>query len=93
MDTIRTTTRRGVKLAGAALAAAAVIGAGVLTVARDDNGPGHASTLAGSGDAPTNTVFIQPTVSAMTMGATATPDPPPSVPATTEAKPAVKAGS
>jgi len=49
--------------------------------------------LAGSGDAPTNTVYIQPTVSAITMGATATLSTPASVPATTEAVPPVKAGA
>ena len=81
------------KLAGAVCAAAAVIGAGVMTVVLDDSGPGHVDTLAGSGDAPTNTVYIQPSVSAMTMGATATFTPPASVPATTEAVPPVKAGS
>jgi hypothetical protein len=85
---------RGVKLVGAVCAAAAAVVAGVLTVVFDEDGPGHASTLAGSGDAPTNTVFIQPTVSAMTMGATATEDSTPApVPATTEAVPPIKAGS
>jgi hypothetical protein len=49
--------------------------------------------LAGSGDAPTNTVYIQPSVSAMTMGATATFTTPASVEPTTEAVPPVKAGS
>lgn len=81
------------KLVGVACAAAAVIGAGALTVVFDDGGPAHTSTLAGSGDAPTNTVFVQPTVSAMTMGATATFTTPASVPATTEAVPPIKAGS
>lgn len=81
------------KLVGVACASAAVIGAGVLTVAFGDDGPRHTSTLAGSGDAPTNTVFVQPTVSAMTMGATATFTTPASVPATTEAVPPIKAGS
>ena len=93
MNTNRTPTSRGVKLAGAVCAAAAVIGAGVMTVVLDDSGSGHVKTLAGSGDAPTNTVFVQPTVSAMTMGATATFTPPASVPATTEAVPPIKAGS
>jgi hypothetical protein len=94
MNTIRTPTNPGgVKFAGAVLAAAAVVGAGVLTVVLDDDGPGHTNTLANSGDAPTNTVYIQPTVSAMTMGATATATTPASAPATTEAKPPIKAGS
>ena len=93
MNTNRTTTsRRGVKLAGAACAAAAIVGAGVLTVVLDDSGSGHASMLAGSGDAPTNSVFIQPSVSAMTMGATATFTTPSTVEPTTEAVPPIKAG-
>jgi hypothetical protein len=94
MKTKRTpTNRRGVKLIGAACAAAAVVGAGVLTVALDNGGATHTSTLAGSGDAPTNTVFVQPSVSAMTMGATATFTTPATVEPTTEAVPPVKAGS
>jgi hypothetical protein len=94
MNTNRTaTSRRGVKLVGAACAAAAVVGAGVLTVVLDDGGSGHASTLAGSGDAPTNTVYIQPSTSAMTMGATATFTTPASVEPTTEAVPPIKAGA
>jgi hypothetical protein len=87
------TSRRGVKLTGAACAAAAVLGAGVLTVALDNSGAGHTSMLAGSGDAPTNTVYVQPSVSAMTMGATATFTTPATVEPTTEAVPPVKAGS
>lgn len=88
------TKRRGVKLVGAVLAGAAVVVAGALTVAFDADGSGHANVLAGSGDAPTNTVYVQPSVSAMTMGATASPpSTPPSVPATTEAVPPIKAGS
>ena len=95
MNTNRTpTSRRSAKLVGAVCAVAAVVVAGALTVVFDGDDPGHASTLAGSGDAPTNTVFIQPTVSAMTMGATATEDSTPApVPATTEAVPPIKAGS
>ena len=60
--------------------------AGALTVAFDGDGSGHANVLAGSGDAPTNTVYTQPAAPAMTMGATAT-----SMPATTVAVPPVKA--
>jgi hypothetical protein len=82
-----------VKLVGAACAAAAVIGGGVLTVVLDDGGSGHASTLAGSGDAPTNSVYVQPSQSAMTMGATATFTTPLSVEPTTVAVPPIKAGS
>jgi hypothetical protein len=95
MNTNRTRTkRRGVKLAGAILAGAAMVAAGALTVAFDGDGSGHANVLAGSGDAPTNTVYIQPTVSAMTMGATASPPATPgSTPAVADATPAIKAGS
>ena len=81
------------KLVGAACAAAAVVGGGVLTVMLDDGGSGHASTLAGSGDAPASTVYVQPTQSAMTMGATATFTTPATVEPTTEAVPPIKAGS
>jgi hypothetical protein len=95
MNTNRTLMKlRGVKLAGAVLAGAAVVVAGVLTVAFDRDGSGHADVLAGSGDAPTNTVYIQPSVSGMTMGATASPPTTPgSTPAVADAKPAIKAGS
>jgi hypothetical protein len=94
MNTKRTpTNRRGVKLIGAACAAAAVVGAGVLTVALDDGDSGHASMLAGSGDAPTNTVYVQPSQSAMTMGATATFTTPATVEPTTVAVPPIKAGA
>jgi hypothetical protein len=94
MNTIRTRTkRRGVKLAGAVLAGAAVA-AGALTVAFDGDSSGPAAVLAGSGDAPTNTVFIQPTVAGMTMGATASaPATPGTTPEVADAKPAIKAGS
>jgi len=87
------TSRRGVKLLGAVCAAAAVLGAGVATVVLDNGGGTQTSTLAGSGDAPSNTVYVQPSVSAMTMGATATFTTPSTVEPTTEAVPPVKAGS
>ena len=80
-------------MVGAACAAAAVIAGGVSTVMLDDGGSGHASTLAGSGDAPANTVYTQPSVSAMTMGATATFTTPATVEPVTEAVPPIKAGS
>jgi hypothetical protein len=86
-------SRSGVKVIGAVCAAAAVVGAGVVTVVLDDHGSAHTDMLAGSGDAPTNTVYVKPSVSAITMGATATLSTPDSVPATTEAVPPVKAGS
>ena len=78
---------------GATCAAAAVIGAGVVTVVLDHSGSGHVSMLAGSGDAPANTVYSQPSVTAMNMGATATFTTPATVEPTTEAVPPVKAGS
>jgi hypothetical protein len=64
-----------------------------LTVALDDGDSGHASMLAGSGDAPTNTVYVQPSQSAMTMGATATFTTPATVEPTTVAVPPIKAGA
>jgi hypothetical protein len=78
--------RRGVKLAGAVLAGAAVVVAAALTVAFD----GHTDVLAGSGDAPANTTYSQPAGSAMTMGATATNTTPPSAPAVAVATPGLK---
>ena len=93
MNTNKTpTTRRGVRVMGVACAAAAVVGAGVVTAVLDNGGSGHSSPLAGSGDAPTNTVFVQPAQPAMTMGATATFTTPSSAPQVTEAVPPVKAG-
>jgi hypothetical protein len=80
------------KLAGAVLAGAAVAVAGALTLAFDGGGSGPADVLAGSGDAPANTTYSQPTGGAMTMGATATFTTPSSVPPVTEAVPPVKAG-
>jgi hypothetical protein len=89
----KATSRRGVKLVGATCAAAAVIGAGVLTVVLDNGSAGHVNMLAGSGDAPANTVYSQPSVTAMNMGATATFTTPATVEPTTEAVPPIKAGS
>ena len=95
MNTNRTRTkRRGVKLVGAVLAGAAVVVAGALTVAFDGGGSGRGDVLAGSGDAPTNTAFVQPSVAGMTMGPTASaPATPGTTPAVADAKPAIKAGS
>jgi hypothetical protein len=94
MNTNRTRTkRRGVKLVGAVLAGAAVVVAGALTVAFDGEGSGRGDVLAGSGDAPTNSVFTQPSVAGITMGATASPATPGSTPEVADAKPAIKAGS
>ncbi len=48
--------------------------------------------LAGSGDAPTNTVFVQPVVGAAKMGATVTWTTPAPTPEVEKAVPPVKAG-
>jgi hypothetical protein len=86
------TSGRGVKLLGAAVAVAAVVTAGALTVALDRNGSGHFATLAGSGDGASGGIYVPPSVGNMNTGATATFTTPSSVPAVTEAVPAVKAG-
>jgi hypothetical protein len=92
MNTNRSaTSRRGMKLVGVACAAAAVIGAGALTVALDSSD--HSSVLAGSGDGSAGGVYTQPAVTGMNMGATATFTTPATVEPTTEATPPVKAGS
>lgn len=94
MSTNSTSTKRhGVKFVGAVVGTSAVAASAALMLAHDRDNSGGASTLAGSGDAPTNTVYIQPTVGGMSVGATATTTTPPSVPPTTEATPPVKAGS
>ncbi|MFG1929200.1 hypothetical protein ACGFK1_00885 [Mycobacterium sp. NPDC048908] len=80
------------KLVGAICAAAAVIGAGVLTVVLDNGNSGHVNTLAGSGDGSSGGVYVQPSVSNMNVGATATFTTPATVEPTTEAVPPVKAG-
>ena len=93
MDTNRTRTKsRGVKFVAAVLAGAAVAVAGALTVAFDGDYSGHANMLAGSGNAPANTTYSQPTGSEMTVGVTATDTTPPSAPAVAVATPPVKAG-
>lgn len=65
---------------------------GALGVGNHSDTVGVATNLAGSGDAPANTVFVEPTVSAMNMGATETATTAPSVLATSMAVPPVKAG-
>jgi hypothetical protein len=74
-----------VKVFGLAGAAAFVV-LGALSLA---NGPASPSgvVLAGSGDAPANTTYVQPTDNAMTMGATATMTTPSSIEATAKAVP------
>jgi len=65
----------------------------VLGVAYGGSHFGAGSALAGSGDAPANTTFVQPTVTGATMGATATWTTPSAILPTGKAVPAVKAGS
>jgi hypothetical protein len=77
----------------AAIGAGAFVVLGVLSLARGSDGIGTGSTLAGSGDAPTNTVYTQPTVPGASMGNTATQAPPASTLATSIAVPPLKAGS
>ena len=64
------TNRLRVKVLGLA-GAAAFVTLGVLSLGYGQGGPGG-TDLAGSGAAPTNTTYAQPTDNAMTMGATAT---------------------
>lgn len=64
----------------------------ILGIAYGDGRFGTGTTLAGSGDAPANTTYVQPTVAAATMGATATWTTPSSVMPTEKAVPPVKAG-
>jgi hypothetical protein len=64
---------------------------GVLGVHYGTGPAGGPSVLAGSGDAPTNTVYVQPVVGEATMGATATTSTPGPVPEIPSAAPAVKA--
>ncbi|HEV7420481.1 MAG TPA: hypothetical protein VGO30_11605 [Mycobacterium sp.] len=75
-----------------------IIGIGALAVMAvlgiaygDTHGSGRA--VAGSGDAPANTTYTQPSVAGATMGATATWTTPTSVMPTEKAVPPVKAGS
>jgi hypothetical protein len=67
----------------------AVVALGALGVAYGSNGSGSPSSVAGSGDAPANTTYVQPTEGAMSMGATATAAPPASTLATSVAVPAI----
>lgn len=69
--------------------AAAFVTLGVLSLGYGHGDP-SGTDLAGSGDAPANTTYVQPTDNAMTMGATATWTTPTSVEAIVKAAP--KAG-
>jgi hypothetical protein len=74
------------------IGAAAFVSLGVLSLGFGHGSGSTGTNLANSGDAPTNTVYIQPTDKAMTMGATATFTTPNSVEESPSASPAVKAG-
>jgi hypothetical protein len=64
----------------------------VLGIAYSTSNVGSGTALAGSGDAPANTTYVQPTVIAATMGATATWTTPEPTLATDKAVPVIKAG-
>lgn len=70
--------------------AAAFVTLGALSLGYGHGDPSGVE-LAGSGDAPANTTFVQPTDNAMTMGATATWTTPTTVEPVAKASPAVKA--
>src|ERR1700755_2134189 len=79
---------RALGLAGAA----AFVTLGALGVGYGHGDGKTGTNLANSGDAPTNTVYVQPSDKAMTMGATATFTTPNSVEESPSASPPVKAG-
>jgi hypothetical protein len=84
------TTR--LKRSGLAVGVGALALLGALTLGDHAGNAGVGTTLAGSGDAPTNTVFVSPAVSAMNLGSTETTTVAPSAIATSMAVPPVKAG-
>ncbi|BBZ26368.1 hypothetical protein MMAD_06630 [Mycolicibacterium madagascariense] len=71
--------------------AAAFVSLGALSVGLAHDDP-RGVDLAGSGDAPANTTYVQPTAGGMNMGATATWTAPPSIEATAKAVPSGSAG-
>lgn len=71
--------------------ASAFVALGTMSLVSGPSGAG-ATNVAGSGDAPTNTVYVQPTVAGASMGATATWTTPASVEESVSAVPPVKAG-
>ena len=73
---------------GCALVALAVLGIHESTTTTDSS-----HVLAGSGDAPTNTVYVQPVVGAAKMGETATWTTPAPTPEVEKAVPPLKGGS
>jgi hypothetical protein len=85
----RTMTSKGVKRIGMAFGVGAAFAMGVLGIGHSS--PAQTTSLAGSGDAPANTTYVQPVVGGMNMGATATWAAPATTEATMMAVPAVKA--
>lgn len=79
-------TRRHVKVVGLA-GAAAFVTLGALSLGYGHSDVPTGISLAGSGDAPGNTTFVQPTENAMNLGATATFTTPESVEAVAKAVP------
>ncbi len=71
--------------------AAAFVTLGALSLGSGYDGA-TGTVLAGSGDAPANTTYVQPTGGAMTLGATATFTTPSSVEPTVKAAPAASGG-
>jgi hypothetical protein len=84
---LQATQHRGAKRAGLALGVAAV--GAMIAIGL---GASQTSVVAGSGDAPSNTTYVQPAPSAMNQGATATWTAPGTEPAVASAVPSVKAG-
>lgn len=74
----------------AGLGALATLGA--LAFSTHNAGSAEPANLAGSGDAPANTVFVEPSVAQIKMGATESMTTPESVLATSMAVPPIKAG-
>ena len=74
------------------IGAAAFAALGVLSLGFGHGSGTTGTNLADSGDAPANTVYVQPTDKAMTMGATATWTTPNSVEQSPRPSPVVKAG-
>ncbi len=82
--------RMGITVVGLA-GAAAFIAVGALNLGDGPAGDGG-KIMAGSGSAPANTTFVQPTENAMNMGATATFTTPSSVEPIVKATPPIPAG-
>ena len=85
----RVTALTGVKRIGMALGVGAAFAMGVLGIGHSS--PAATTSLAGSGDAPANTTYVQPVVAGMNTGATATWAPPATTEPVARAVPAVKA--